>query len=72
MDYVNSTMLEEILKYYYKKQNYSKYKAKIKNITKKEISYSRIIQIAVECKTIDDFFKVLTWFQHLKPIHNIM
>lgn len=60
MDYVNSTMLEEILTHYYKKQSYSKYKAKIKNITNRKISYSRIIQIAVECKTIDDFFKVLT------------
>lgn len=59
MDYVNSNMLEEILKYYYKNQSYSKYKSKIKNIENKEVSYSRIIQIASESKTIEDFFRKL-------------
>ncbi len=57
MDYINSIMLEEILKYYYKNENYDKYKTKIKNIKKREISYSKIIQTAIECKTIKDFFK---------------
>lgn len=59
MDYINSIMLEEILKYYYKNENYDKYKTKIKNIKKKEISYSKIIQTAIECKTIKDFFKLI-------------
>ena len=59
MDYINSKMLKEILQHYYINQNYEKYKTKIKNIENKEISYSRIIQIVVESKNIDDFFKNL-------------
>ena len=59
MDYVNPTMLKEVLKYYYKDKGYSKYKTKISNIDKSRISYSRIIQIVLECKTIEEFFKVL-------------
>lgn len=59
MNYINSIILEEILKYYYKNQSYSKYKTKIKNIEKREISYSKIIQTAIECKTIKDFFTVI-------------
>lgn len=57
MDYLNSKMLKEILQHYYKNQKYEKYKTKIKNIEKKEISYSKIIQIIIESKNIDDFFK---------------
>ena len=57
MDYINSKMLKEILQHYYKNQSYEKYKTKIKNIENKEISYSRIIQIAIESKNIDEFFK---------------
>ena len=52
-------MLKEILQHYYINQNYEKYKTKIKNIENKEISYSRIIQIVLESKNIDDFFKNL-------------
>ena len=59
MDYINSKMLKEILQHYYVNQNYEKYKTKIRNIENKEISYSRIIQIVVESKNIDDFFKNL-------------
>lgn len=59
MDYINSKMLKEILQHYYKNQNYEKYKTKIKNIENKEISYSRIIQIVIESKNIDEFFKNL-------------
>lgn len=59
MDYVNPTMLEEIVNYYYVGQKYGKYKTKIKNIENKRMSYSRIIQIAIDCKTIEEFFKVL-------------
>jgi SpoVK/Ycf46/Vps4 family AAA+-type ATPase len=59
MDYLNSKMLKEILQHYYKNQSYEKYKTKIKNIENKEISYSRIIQIVVESKNINEFFKNL-------------
>jgi len=56
MDYINSNMLEEIVNYYYVGQKYSKYKTKIKNIENKKMSYSRIIQIAIDCKNVHDFF----------------
>ena len=59
MDYINSKMLKEILQHYYKNQSCEKYKTKIKNIENKEISYSRIIQIVIESKNIDAFFKNL-------------
>jgi len=61
MDYIKSTILEEILHYYYKDQRYHKYKAKIKNIDKKNVSHSKIIQNVVESTDIDDFFRNLKY-----------
>jgi hypothetical protein len=57
MDYLNSIMFEEILNYYYPNQCYKKYKSKINNISNKQISYSKIIQLVIESETIDKVFK---------------
>ena len=56
MDYVNNTMLEEILHYYYPNQSRDSYKTKIKNVGKKKISYSKVIQLVRETETIDQLF----------------
>ena len=57
MDYLNSNMFEEILNYYYPNECYKKYKSKINNITNKQMSYSKIIQLVIESETIDTVFK---------------
>lgn len=56
MNYVNHTMLEEILDYYYPNQSRDSYKTKIKNVGKKKISYSKVIQLVRETETIDQLF----------------
>ncbi len=59
MDYLSSNMLEEILNYYYPKQTYNNYKKKIKNIGKKKLSYSKVIQLIKDNSTIDKFLESL-------------
>ena len=52
-------MLEEILNYYYPKQTYNNYKKKIKNIGKKKLSYSKVIQLIKDNSTFDKFLESL-------------
>ena len=60
MDYVSSIMLEKILNYYYPNQSYKKYKSKINSITEKRVSYSKVIQQAIDSNTIGEFLHNLS------------
>ena len=59
MNYINNTMLEEIINCYYPNQSYKNYEAKIKNVGKRKMSYSKVIQLVRESETIDQFLRVL-------------
>ena len=59
MNYINHTMLEEIINCYYPNQSYKKDKVKIKNIGKRKLSYSKVIQLVRESPTIDQFLRDL-------------
>lgn len=56
MDYINRTILEEILNHYYDGVSYKRYSKSINKIVKSNVSYANIIHRIIESPNIEDFF----------------